>query len=168
MALASASYDAATRTATLVPQNVPFDPGRALGRLVFQPLSGTSDLFVSARPFRYFNDKRAVTFTDQTRSKVKLRLTRPGQLHLMQQLLTDFGDSDSVFAFDPASLRTKVLNRGNVVKVWIEGATPDSVLSGTVTARGRRGDATTPFVQIFNPGGARLDLLNNPGFQVTG
>ena len=42
---------------------------------------------------------------------------------------------------------------------------PENVVTGTIKAR-RRNDNATTFADVLNPGGARLDLLNDPAFRV--
>lgn len=159
--LASAAYDDATRTVTLTPKNVPFDPNRYLRLLVVDADTitdaagtrldgdgdgrGGDDAFRSFAPIR---KGRTIKYRDANGSRVKVRLTGAGRLRLLQ--------------------RVERYPWGDGVQLWVEGATADSVVTGTVRSRHGGGVATTSLVEIVNPGGARLDLLNNPSFHVTG
>ena len=67
---------------------------------------------------------------------------------------------------DPA--RAVDFHWGDGSQVWVEGATPDGILTGTVRPRHGTGAATTSLLEIINPGAARLDVLNNPSFHVGG
>jgi hypothetical protein len=178
--LASASYDDATRTVTLVPQTVPFDPTVAV-RLVtvhawavrspsgaqllgdFDPFSGNHDAIV---PLRYFS-KRSITYSDRTGSRVRLRIRGPGRLRLAQVVETfvpkDWSGllSGHEGIFGPR----KFTRSGEAQQLWVEGATGDTVVTGTIKPR-RRNDNRTTFAEVLNPGGARLDLLNDPAFRI--
>ena len=180
---ASASYDDATRTVTLVPQRVPFDPATEVRRLTVHTglvyganglsLDGDGDgdgLGNAVCTLRYFTGRRSLSYSDATRSRVRLRLTGPGRLSMVQMLesrevlVEDDGDD----GWGPAPvgrLTRRTLSRGEAMQVWIEGATADTVLTGTVTARRRGGDADTSVVEIINPGGARV-MLGEPAFRV--
>ena len=161
LALASAAYDDATRTVTLTPQRVPFDAGRYLRQLRADgatitdasgtPLDGNGDGVGGDDAFRDFmpvRTGRVIKYRDADGSRVTLRLAGAGRLRLLR--------------------RVDRFPWGDGVQLWVEGATPDSVVSGTVRPRRGGAAATTQLVEIINPGGARLDLLSNPSFQVTG
>jgi hypothetical protein len=60
----------------------------------------------------------------------------------------------------------KLVHWGEGMQLFVEGATPDSILTGSVRPRRGNGTASTTLVEIVNPGGARLDLLTNPSFHV--
>ena len=173
--LASATYDDATMTVTLVPDVVPFDAQRQVQQLTIRSstvrgadgvplehtLFGPDQVVV---PVRHVS-RRAIAYTDANGSRVRLRLQGPGRLRLAQKLgavwVDDFGDGWS-FSWTQS---LKILGRGEGQQLWVEGATADTVLTGTVRrGRGRGSDAATSFAEIINPGGARLDLLNDPAF----
>jgi hypothetical protein len=174
LGLASATYDDATRTVTLSAKN-PFDPARYL-RVLRVDANAVTDASGTKLDgddngnggddavwfFRSPGHGRTIKYLDATRSRVTLRLSGPGRLRLFQRLEGSTIQSDSgLFDF-------KVVRWGEGLQVWVEGATPESVLTGTVRARRGGGTASTSLVEIVNPGGARLDLLSNPSFHVTG
>ena len=159
--IASAAYDDATRTVTLTPERSPFDANRYLRLLVVDAdtitdasgtkLDGDGDGRGGDDAFRGFarvGKGRTIRYRDDNGSRVTLRLTGLGRLRLLRRL--------------------ERFPWGEGVQLWLEGATPDSVLTGTVRTRRGGGTATTTLVEILNPGGARLDLLNDPSFHVTG
>jgi hypothetical protein len=172
--LASATYDDATRTVTLAAE-APFDPGRYL-RVVRVDADAVTDASGTKLDgddngnggddavwfFRSPRRGRTIRYLDATRSRVTLRLDGPGRLRLFQRL------EGRALAFDSGGFDFSVVRWGEGLQVWVEGATPDSVLTGTVRARRGSGAATTSLVEIVNPGNARLDLLSNPSFHVTG
>jgi hypothetical protein len=178
--LASASYDDATRTVTLVPQTVPFDAAVAV-RLVTvhawavrspggTQLDGDFDLFSDNNdaivPLRYFS-KRSINYADRNGSRVRLRVSGPGRLRMAQAVETfipeDWGDGwgHSDIVVGPR----KFTRTGEAQQLWVDGATADTIVTGIIKPR-RRNDNRTTFAEVLNPGGARLDLLNNPAFRV--
>ena len=159
--IASAAYDDATRTVTLTPDHVPFDANRYVRDLIVNgdrvtdvsgtPLDGDGDGTGGGSAFRSFapvHRGRTIRYRDAGGTRVKVRLVGPGRLRLFREL--------------------ERYPRGDGVQLFVDGATPGSVVTGTVRPRRGGGDATTPLVEIINPGGARLDLLGNGSFQVTG
>ena len=180
LTLASAVYDEATRTVTLVPEKRPFDPGRHLRGLraraaitdtAGNPLDGDGDGTREARDdavwaFRHVRRGRSLVYFDATRSRVRLRLSAPGRMRLMQRLEgTEVVAQETDDGLWAAGFKTNHWGEG--MFLWIEAAAPGAVLTGTVTPYGHGlEDATTSLVEIFNPAGARLDLLNDQAFQV--
>ena len=171
--LASAAYDDATHTVTLTAENTPFDIGRYLRvlRVDADAVTDASGTKLDGDDdgnggddavwfFRAPGRGRRIKYLDATRSRVTLRLTGPGRLRLLQRFEGSGLQSDGGF-FD-----FKVVRWGEGLQLWVEGATPDSVLTGTVRPHRGNGTATTSLVEIINPDGARLDLLNNPSFHV--
>ena len=159
--IASAAYDDATRTVTLTPDTVPFDANRYVRDLIVNggkvtdasgtPLDGDGDGTGGGDAFRSFapvHKGRTIKYRDASGSRVKVRLSGPGRLRLFREL--------------------QRFPWGDGVQLFVDGATPASVVTGTVRPRPGGGGATTPLVEIINPGGARLDLLSNGSFQVTG
>ena len=175
--LASASYDEATTTVTLVPDVVPFDAQRQVQQLTIRPstVRGANGVPLEFKlfapdqvvvPVRHVS-RRSIAYTDANGSRVRLRLDGPGRLRLAQKMeamwVDHYGDGWSF----SLTTRLKVLRRGEGQQLWLEGATADTVLTGVVRrGRGRGSDAATSFAEIINPDGARLDLLNDLAFHV--
>ena len=176
-ALASAKYDDATRTVTLVPEHTPFNSARGLRLLRVdagsvasasgEPLDGDGDGVGGDSAewlFRNEGRRRTIIYSDANRSRVKLRLSGPGRLRLTQHVQ---GTRLRVTGNTTFTLGFHAFRWGEGLQLWVEGATLQSVLTGTVTT-GRHGlDAITSIFEIVNPGGARLDLLADPAFVVT-
>ena len=176
-ALGGAAYDDAAWTVTLLPHEVPFVASRRLRSLTVDAtkvrdasgleLDGDGDGVGGDDAYRLFRHirRRVVRYADATRSRVTLNLTGPGRLYLTQTMeSTRVRIGDDVNA---SQYRLRFFGQGEGQQLWVEGATAESVLTGTVTAGGRgAGDATTSLIEIINPGGARLDLLADPAFQV--
>jgi hypothetical protein len=159
LALASAEYDDATRAVTLTPNTLPFDVSRYLRQIVVDAgrITGTSGESLDGdgngvggddafRSFAGVRTGRTLTYRDASGARVRLRLTGPGRLRLLRKI--------DRFPW------------GDGVQLWVEGATPDSVLTGTVRPRRGAAPAPTPLAAVVNPGGARNDLLGNPSFHI--
>jgi hypothetical protein len=174
--ISSATHDGASRTVTLFPEKSPFDPGRFVRVLrvradVVRDESGTrldgdadgGEGGDAVWQFRHLTHRRTIAYPDATRSRVILRLSGPGRLRLVQRVV----GTETRLAHNNASYRAEYWGEG--LQLWVDGATAESVLTGSVSVDPRRGpgDATTTLMEIINPGGARLDLLANPAFQVT-
>ncbi|HZN69844.1 MAG TPA: hypothetical protein VFB66_31510 [Tepidisphaeraceae bacterium] len=168
--LVSAAYDEATRTVTLLPAR-PFNVERYLRGVAVDPrlcsgVSGQEFLWLHDVPnvvlqLRELQAGRSTRYVDGDRSVVRLRLSGPGKLVLLPRR---DGSFDRNWQDDPWEVRT--VRFGDGMQLWVEGATPDSVLTGTVSPGTRGGDGSTSLAFIVNPGGARIELLNDPAFQV--
>ena len=173
--LARADYDDASRTVTLVPAQPTFNVRRFL-RNVFvhpsvtdaagnrltgdrEPLSTDLGLLDGYVPFvfRAPRVKRSFSYQDANRSQVRLRLRGPGRAML---LLRAQGAR-----LDDEWPQTPVETWGEGMQLFIDGATPRTVLTGSVVAP-PGGDGTTTLAEIVNPGGAQLPLLSDPAFGI--
>jgi hypothetical protein len=117
-------------------------------------------------PLRYFS-KRSISYSDNTRSRVRLRMTGPGSLRMVQAVYTHVPENwgSGWGHSDITSGARKFSNFGDAQQLWVEGATLETVVTGTIKPR-RRDDGATTFADVLNPGGARVDLLNDPAFRV--
>jgi hypothetical protein len=168
--LVSATYDEAARTVTLLPAR-PFNVERYLRGVAVDPrlcsgVAGQEYLWLDDVPnvvlqLRELQTGRSVRYVDGDKSVVRLRLQGPGKLMLLPRR---DGSFDRNWQDDPWEVRR--VRFGDGMQLWVEGATPDSVLTGTVSAGTRGGDGTTGLAFVINPGGAWIELLDDPAFQV--
>ena len=172
--LRSAAYDDATRTVTLTPDRPTFTAQRYL-RIVFVHWTvtdvagnrldgdgdgrGGDDAAYFFRPPQRGHGGRSITYFDDNRSRVRLRLSGPGRLALLTRLQ---GERLEAFSFG----WYPVHRWGEGLQLFIDGATPETVLTGSVTLGARSRDATTTLLEIINPGGAELPFLSDPAFSV--
>ena len=186
LALASATYDDAARTVTLLPLRGAFSAKR-FPRFVFADALGDDAVtdvagnpLVRGRHQEYADADerhgvavlkvnppvrgRSITYHDGNHSMVRLRLSGGGYLVLLRR--DGWADFDPIFDYyaDEDDRREPF---GEAEQVWLAGkVTARSVLTGRVTL-GRRGlDATTTLKTLAGAGPARIELLNDPAFLV--